>query len=350
MPPKSGTRLAIQPSGWVAGYALLSPSMLVIAAMLIMPMVALVTLSFWTQTGFDIDKTPTLANYWELVAPSETPMYWMGIPFPLANPVHAILLVKSILMSLAVTVAVILVAYPMAYFLAFRVSRHKALWLILITIPFWTSYLLRVFSWKIMLGFNGVVNSGLKSLGLIAEPLGFLLYNPAAVIITLTHAWVTFAVLPIYVSLEKIDPRLLDAARDLLNAREDWQWAVHLAFELLYGRPWTELSSLSLQAPSSLEAGVLLPLSPAIGQVSGALLDAERGSLFLNDATTNELYSRVAQGNIKREIRLLNNSGIAGHVFTSRLGRKQPEGIGARAAADVFTKAGFEAYAGSRLD
>ena len=273
MPPKSGTRLAIQPSGWVAGYALLSPSMLVIAAMLIMPMVALVTLSFWTQTGFDIDKTPTLANYWELVAPSETPMYWMGIPFPLANPVHAILLVKSILMSLAVTVAVILVAYPMAYFLAFRVSRHKALWLILITIPFWTSYLLRVFSWKIMLGFNGVVNSGLKSLGLIAEPLGFLLYNPAAVIITLTHAWVTFAVLPIYVSLEKIDRSLLEAATDLGDSR----WRRFLRVTLPLSLPGTISAALLVFIPTV--GDYVTPT--LVGGPGGTMIGNNIQSLFL---------------------------------------------------------------------
>ena len=109
-----------------------------------------------------------------------------------------------------------LLAYPMAYFLAFRVTRHKMLWLILITIPFWTSYLLRVFSWKIILGFNGVDQfRPHESLGLIDKPLDFLLFNPIAVVITLSHAWVAFAILPIYVSLEKIDRSLLEAATDL---------------------------------------------------------------------------------------------------------------------------------------
>jgi len=103
----------------------------------------------------------------------------------------------------------------MAYFLAFRVVRHKMLWLILITIPFWTSYLLRVFAWKIILGYGGVINTALIKLGLIDKPLEFLLYNPVAVVITLTHAWAAFAILPIYVSLEKIDRSLLEAATDL---------------------------------------------------------------------------------------------------------------------------------------
>jgi spermidine/putrescine transport system permease protein len=95
------------------------------------------------------------------------------------------------------------------------VRKHKLIWLILITIPFWTSYLLRVFAWKIVLGFNGVINSGLIALGIIDQPLEFLLYNPTAVIITLAHAWAAFAILPIYVSLEKIDRSLLEAAADL---------------------------------------------------------------------------------------------------------------------------------------
>ncbi len=66
-----------------------------------------------------------------------------------------------------------------------------------------------------MLGYNGVINSGLKTLGILSEPLEFLLYNPTAVVITLAHAWAAFAILPIYVSLEKIDRSLLEASRDL---------------------------------------------------------------------------------------------------------------------------------------
>ncbi len=109
----------------------------------------------------------------------------------------------------------VLLAYPMAYFVAFHVERTKFVWLILLTIPFWTSYLLRVFAWKIILGYNGVINSGLMALGLIHQPLEFLLYNPTAVVVTLAHAWAAFAILPIYVSLEKIDRSLLEAAADL---------------------------------------------------------------------------------------------------------------------------------------
>ena len=166
---------------------------------LALPIGLLVTYSFWTQIYLDFDRTFTIANY---------------IKF-FERPIYPYLLGKSMLMSGAVTLSTVLLAYPMAYFIAFRVTKHKLIWLILITVPFWTSYLLRVFAWKIILGYNGVINSGLSELGLISEPLGFLLYNPFAVVLTLAHAWAAFAILPIYVSLEKIDRSLLEAATDL---------------------------------------------------------------------------------------------------------------------------------------
>lgn len=124
------------------------------------------------------------------------------------------LFLRSLLISGAVTLATVTLAYPIAYYVAFH-ARRKFVWLVALTIPFWTSYLLRVFAWKIILGFNGLINSGLMRLHLIDQPLSFLLYNPLAVVVTLAHAWAAFAILPIYVSLEKIDRSLLEAAGDL---------------------------------------------------------------------------------------------------------------------------------------
>ena len=103
----------------------------------------------------------------------------------------------------------------MAYYVAFHVHKNKLAWIILMTLPFWTSYLLRIFTWKVILGYQGAINSGLIYLGFIDAPLEFLLYSPSAVVITLTHAWAAFAILPIYLSLEKIDRSLLEAATDL---------------------------------------------------------------------------------------------------------------------------------------
>jgi len=108
-----------------------------------------------------------------------------------------------------------LLAFPVAYFLAFRVKKNHMTWLILIQLPFYTSYLLRVLAWKIMLGNNGVINSTLVDLGFIQGPLEFLLYSRFSVILTFVHGWAAFAILPIYLSLSKIDNSLLEAAADL---------------------------------------------------------------------------------------------------------------------------------------
>ncbi|MCP4937053.1 MAG: ABC transporter permease [bacterium] len=183
----------------IRGYTLLSPTLLVMLFSMCVPFAIMVIMSFWTQHGFEFDTTLTLANYEKA----------------LERPVYTKLLVRSLWISGACTIATILLSYPMAYYVAFHVHRRKLLWIILMTLPFWTSYLLRIFTWKIILGFNGVINSGLISLGLIDAPLDFLIYSPTAVVITLTHAWAAFAILPIYVSLEKIDRSLLEAATDL---------------------------------------------------------------------------------------------------------------------------------------
>ena len=249
----------------VRGYVLLSPAIALMAALLVAPVVALVVLSFWTQTGFEVDTSFTLRNYWRLIEPAD-PFYWMGIPFPFANPAYAVLMFKSLIMSLVATVTIILVAYPMAYFLAFRVTHHKALWIVLITVPFWTSYLLRVFSWKIVLGYNGVINSGLMWLGVIDAPLEFLLYNPVAVVITLTHSWIAFSVLPIYVSLEKIDRSLLEAATDLGDNR--WQRFLRV--------------TLPLSAPGTI-AAALLVFIPTVGDyVTPTLVGGAGGTMIAN--------------------------------------------------------------------
>ena len=181
------------------GYTLLSPTLLAMLVGLAMPLIVLLTLSFWIQEYLDFIRTFSLKNYLDFFQ----------------KPIYTKILFKSIRMSGMVTFVTVLLAYPMAYYIAFRVKQNKLIWLILITVPFWTSYLLRVFAWKIMLGYNGVINSGLKTLGILNEPLEFLLYNPTAVVITLAHAWAAFAILPIYVSLEKIDRSLLEASQDL---------------------------------------------------------------------------------------------------------------------------------------
>ena len=170
-------------------------SLLLLAA----PLLLIFLLGFWTQDYLVLDRSFKLDNYIEA---------W-------SHPLYRVLMLRSLGISAVVTLATVLLAYPMAYFISFYGGNHKALWLFLVTIPFWTSYLLRVFLWKVILGYNGVLNSTLEWLDLIEEPLTFILYNVNAVVITLTHAWAPFAILPIFVALEKIDRSLLESATDL---------------------------------------------------------------------------------------------------------------------------------------
>ena len=184
------------------GLALSAPATLYVGFLVAAPLVILVAYSMWTQTYVSIDKTLTLANYREAFT----------------DPLVRHLMIRSIAIAAAVTVVTVALAYPIAYFIALK-ARRKTLWLLLITIPFWSSYLLRVFAWKLILGFNGVMNSALLALGLTDQPLTFLLYNEFAVVLTLAHAWAPFAILPIYVSIQKIDQSLLEAANDLGSGR-----------------------------------------------------------------------------------------------------------------------------------
>ncbi len=182
-----------------SGYLLISGPLIFSIVLLAAPLLMMLLLSFWTQNYLDLDRTLTFANYKEA---------W-------THPVYRLLMLRSLGISLAVTFITVLLAFPMAYFISFYGGKHKALWLFLITIPFWTSYLLRIFLWKVILGYNGVLNSGLLGLGFIDEPLTFILYNANAVVIALAHAWAPFAILPIFVALEKIDRSLIEAAKDL---------------------------------------------------------------------------------------------------------------------------------------
>jgi len=181
------------------GYLLLSPTLVIMIIALGAPVLFLFAVSFWTQHLLDFTPGFVFDNYIEFAEKGN----------------YQRLLWRSIKISGFVTILSILLAYPMAYFIAFRVTKSKLIWIILITVPFWTSYLLRVFAWKVILGYNGVINSGLMELGLIDSPLEFILYSPFAVVVTLAHAWAAFAILPIYLSLEKIDRSLLEAATDL---------------------------------------------------------------------------------------------------------------------------------------
>jgi spermidine/putrescine transport system permease protein len=138
----------------------------------------------------------------------------------------------SVLVAIGVASIATVLAYPIAYFLAFRAGRHAALYLTLLLVPFAVSYLLRVMAWKLMLGPQGGINSLLAFLGLTDEPLQLLLYSRPAVVITLVYVWVPFAALPIYAAMQRIDRHQLEVAADLGAGPWSRFWRVSVPLSL----------------------------------------------------------------------------------------------------------------------
>ena len=168
--------------------------------------------------------------------------------------------------SAAVGLLAVLLAYPLAWYLAFRAGRRKGLLLLLLLAPGWVSYLLRIFAWKLLLGTGGTINRVLLALGLIAEPAPWLLYSLGAVVAVLVYVWIPFAALPIFAALERIDRSLLEAAADL------------------GARPWQAFRRITL--PLSLpgvSAAFCLVFVPTLGEyVTPQLVGGTKGLLYGN--------------------------------------------------------------------
>ena len=180
--------------------------------------------------------------------------------------VDVIVKLPGIDLTVPTMVIAVIIAIPVAYFLAFCVGKSKYTWMLIVIAPFLTSYLLRVFAWKVILGDQGLINSGLMAVGLVDEaaPLTFLIYSQFTVIVVLTYAWVPFICLPIFLSFETIDRRLLEAAMDLGASR--WQ-----AFRKI---------SLPIIAPG-IVAAFLFVFIPSIGEyITPTLVGGTQGTMY----------------------------------------------------------------------
>ena len=135
-------------------------------------------------------------------------------------------------MALLVAAVATLLAFPIAYFLAFRARDRAPIFLILLLVPAATSFLLRVMAWKLLLGGSGAINSFLIWIGVIREPIGLFLYSQAAVVITLIYVWIPFAALPIYAALQRVDRSHLEAAADLGSGPWSRFWRVTIPLSL----------------------------------------------------------------------------------------------------------------------
>ncbi|MGZ5288600.1 MAG: ABC transporter permease [Actinomycetota bacterium] len=152
--------------------------------------------------------------------------------FFLTSPTYLGLFWKSVRMSLGVSVTSILLAYPVAYLLALIAGTRKYTLLLVIIVPFLTSYLLRVLAWRVILGESGVANSFLQTVGLADEPVRWLFNSQFAIYLVLSYVWVPFVALPIFVSLENLDHHLLEASSDLGASRLRTFWTITLPLSL----------------------------------------------------------------------------------------------------------------------
>ena len=190
----------------------------------VIPMLLMLAYSFWKVERMKIVRGFTLQNYYEA----------------LTNPLLAQSFLLSLRMAVVTVVVTAAIAYPFAYFLAKRAGRFKLVAMLLVIIPYWTSFILRTYAWKLLLGNQGILNSTLQYLGLRSEPITALLYSPSAIAIGLIYVFLPLMVLPLFNSLDGIKDSLLEAAADL-GARP---WRAFLEVTLPLSLPGLSVGSV----------------------------------------------------------------------------------------------------------
>ena len=242
----------------VIPYLLLAPGLLWLALFYLAPSVQMFVSSFWSgtlETGFEFALS-NITNYTQALTRFQ-PQF-----------------VRSILFGGLATILTFLIAYPLAYTIAFRGGRYKNLLLFLVIAPFFTSFLLRTVSWKIILGDTGILLGPLKGIGILPEEFR-VLATPIAVVSGITYNFLPFMTLPIYVSLEKVDKRLVEAAQDLYASR-------FVAFRRI---------TLPLSLPGVF-AGSLLTFIPAVGDYINAELLGNPDTTMIGNVIQNQFLTQ----------------------------------------------------------
>ncbi|NJK99064.1 MAG: ABC transporter permease [Spirulinaceae cyanobacterium RM2_2_10] len=190
----------------------------------------------------------------------------------LLDPIYWGVFWQSLRLALFTTLACLLVGYPLAYFTATRSARWRNLLLLLIIIPFWTNFLVRIYAWVILLRNEGVINTLLQSLQIIQEPLD-LLFNPFAVAVGLVYGYLPFMVLPLYANIERLDFSLLEAAQDLGANDLRTFWRIVL--------PLTRRGII---------AGCLLVFIPAVGEFITPDILGGAKTLMMGNLVQNQFF------------------------------------------------------------
>jgi len=213
--------------------------------------------------------TPLLS--WHHGAP-RLEVHWSAYSFLFTDPMYVSSYLYSLKVAALSTLCCLFIGYPMAYAIARAGAATRPLLLMLIVLPFWTSFLLRVYAWIGLLKSNGVINNVLLSLGAIHHPLA-LLQTDFAVYIGIVYSYLPFMILPLYANLEKHDPALLEAAADL------------------GARPWRAFLAITLpQSLPGIAAGSLLVFIPAVGEYVIPTLLGRPDQLMIGRVLSDEFF------------------------------------------------------------
>jgi spermidine/putrescine transport system permease protein len=191
----------------------LLPAQLIMLLTLIIPVGIIVLVSFSTRGPYGgFDFIFTTAPYKQILFNEG----WTGeLEF---NPQYLIVVARTLILSLVTTVICTLLSFPVAYFISLQRSSVKMALIYLVTLPFWVSMIVRVYSWIIILGNDGVIAKALRALGLV-DNMGSLLFTDTAMLLGLVYSYIPLMILPVFASIEKLDPALVEASHDLYGSR-----------------------------------------------------------------------------------------------------------------------------------
>ncbi len=224
----------------------------------VVPLAIMFVYSFWTTRNYRIVADWTLDNYRAFFASQTYPS----------------VLLRTVWMSLVITIVTLALAYPLAYVIVRYTRRWQRVLVGAIVLSMWTSGLLRAYAWMALLGHGGIINKGLRAAGLIEAPLPFLLYSPFAVVLVMTYFSLPFAIITLYASLEKMDWSLAGAASDLGAG------------------PWRTLWFVTLpQTMPGVISAMILTFVPLIGMFFVPLLVGDSSSVMIAPLIANQMQA-----------------------------------------------------------
>ena len=244
--------------GWTLGLAgLLTPVTIWLGLFFLIPLLLILMYSFGTSGvygGITLGFNP--GNYLKVF-----------------DPLYLEIIVRTFVIAAITTVLCFALGYPLAYFIVFKGRRWRNVLILLVMVPFWTSLLIRAYSWVVILSGNGIANKTLQFLGIIDEP-ATLIFTSQAVLMGMVYSYLPFMILPLYASLEKFDTRLKEAAQDLGASRWHTFWRVTFPMSL----PGVIAGSILVFIPSAGEFVIPQLLGGSRTVMTGSLIQNQFGS------------------------------------------------------------------------